>query len=197
MPGAKPDDLHAAYTRSAHRIARVPAQPVQTRTRTDTQEEGTPMTHRVRRLTLIAATVALATIVAACGETRESSSATTVDAAAAPGGTRTVDIAMQDIKFDQTTLTVKAGETVDFRFTNTGKIAHDAFIGDTDAQMEHETEMAQMGDMSHSAEEAAITVQPGASGELAYTFTEPGTYEVGCHQPGHYGAGMKIEVTVG
>lgn len=155
------------------------------------------MTLRVRRLPLIAAAVALATIVAACGESRGSSSATTADAAAVSTGARTVDIAMQDIKFDQTTLTVKAGETVDFRFTNTGKIAHDAFIGDTDAQMEHETEMAQMGDMSHSAEEAAITVQPGASGELAYTFTEPGTYEVGCHQPGHYAAGMKIEVTVG
>lgn len=103
---------------------------------------------------------------------------------------------MQDIKFDQTTLTVTAGETIDFRFTNTGKIAHDAFIGDNDAQMEHETEMAQMGNMSHSADEAAITLQPGAAGELAYTFTEPGTYEVGCHQPGHYGAGMKIKVIV-
>ena len=155
------------------------------------------MTHRVRRLPLIAATVALATLVAACGETRESGSATTVGAAATPSGARTVDVAMQDIKFDQTTLTVTAGETIDFRFTNTGKIAHDAFIGDNDAQMEHETEMAQMGNMSHSADEAAITVQPGAAGELAYTFTEPGTYEVGCHQPGHYGAGMKIEVIVG
>ena len=154
------------------------------------------MTHRVRRLPLIAATVAIATLVAACGNTRESGSATTVDAAATPAGTPTVDVAMQDIKFDQTTLTVTAGETIDFRFTNTGKIAHDAFIGDNDAQMEHEREMSQMGNMSHSADEAAITVQPGAAGELAYTFTEPGTYEVGCHQPGHYGAGMKIEVIV-
>ena len=155
------------------------------------------MTHRVRRLPLIAATVALATLVAACGETRESGSATTVDAAATPAGARTVDVAMQDIKFDQTTLTVKAGETIDFRFTNTGKIAHDAFIGDNDAQMEHESEMAQMGDTwPIPPDEAAITVQPGAAGELSYTFTEPGTYEVGCHQPGHYGAGMKIEVTV-
>ena len=155
------------------------------------------MTHRVRRLPLIAAAVALATLVAACGETRESGSATTVGAAATPSGARTVNVAMQDIKFDQTTLTVTAGETIDFRFTNTGKIAHDAFIGDNDAQMEHEREMSQMGNMSHSADEAAITVQPGAAGELAYTFTEPGTYEVGCHQPGHYGAGMKIEVIVG
>jgi uncharacterized cupredoxin-like copper-binding protein len=63
--------------------------------------------------------------------------------------------------------------------------------------MEHDDEMAHMGDAStHSMGEAAVTVQPGAAGQLSYTFTEPGTYEVGCHQPGHYGAGMKIEVTV-
>ena len=39
-------------------------------------------------------------------------------------------------------------------------------------------------------------VQPGESGDLSYTFTEPGSYQVGCHQPGHYAAGMKIDVTV-
>ena len=39
-------------------------------------------------------------------------------------------------------------------------------------------------------------VQPGELGELSYTFSEPGSYEVGCHQPGHYAAGMKIDVTV-
>ena len=45
-------------------------------------------------------------------------------------------------------------------------------------------------------EEAAIVLQPGESGELSYTFDLPGTYQIGCHQPGHYAAGMKIEVTV-
>ncbi|MEZ5220336.1 MAG: plastocyanin/azurin family copper-binding protein [Ilumatobacteraceae bacterium] len=106
---------------------------------------------------------------------------------------------MEDITYDRTALTVRAGETIEFRFTNTGRITHDAFIGDTDAQMEHETEMAEMdgmGGMSHSGDDAAVTVQPGASGELSYTFDQPGTYEVGCHQPGHYAAGMKIDVTV-
>ncbi len=155
------------------------------------------MTHTVRRLPLIAGIVAMTALVAACGQTRESDSAATVDAGVDPAGARTVDIAMEDIKFDQTTLTVKTGETIDFRFTNTGQIPHDAFIGDAAAQMEHDTEMAEMGEASeHPMEEAAVVVQPGDSGELSYIFTEPGTYEVGCHQPGHYGAGMKIDVTV-
>ena len=151
------------------------------------------MTHLVRRLPLIAGIVALAALVAACGQTREPGSAATVS----PAGARTVDIAMEDIKFDRTTLTVKTGETIDFRFTNTGQIPHDAFIGDAAAQMEHGAEMGEMGDASeHPMEQAAVVVQPGDSGELSYTFTQAGTYEVGCHQPGHYGAGMKIDVTV-
>jgi uncharacterized cupredoxin-like copper-binding protein len=156
------------------------------------------MTHRVHRLPLIATTtVALAVVVVACAETQGSSPATTIDAAATASATRTVEIAMQDIKFDVTTLTVELGETIDFEFTNTGKTVHDAFIGDSDAQMEHGEEMAHMGDMAgHSVDETAVTVQPGASGHLSYTFTERGTYEVGCHQPGHYEAGMKIQVVV-
>lgn len=155
------------------------------------------MTHRVRRLPLIAATVTLAALLAACGHPGASGSAATSHKSSTPAGARTVEVAMEDIKFGQTALTVKAGETIDFRFTNTGKITHDAFIGDSDAQMEHEQEMAHMDDMAgHSMDEGAITVEPGASGQLSYTFTKPGTYEVGCHQPGHYGAGMKIDVTV-
>jgi uncharacterized cupredoxin-like copper-binding protein len=155
------------------------------------------MSHAVRRIPLIAGALALATLVAACGDSRESDTAATVGTGTTPAGQRTVDIAMEDIKFDQTSLTVKRGDTIDFRFTNTGQIPHDAFIGDDAAQMDHEAEMAQMGGAGgQHMEDAAIVVQPGESGRLSYTFAEPGTYEVGCHQPGHYGAGMKIQVTV-
>ena len=150
------------------------------------------MKNRIRRLPLIASLSALTVVVAACGEP---STTTSPDTAAA--GARTVDIAMEDIKFDTTTLTLQTGETIDFRFTNTGKVAHDAFIGDNAAQMDHEAEMSQMtGTDDHATEEGALVLQPGESGELKYTFDEAGSFEVGCHQPGHYAAGMKIDVTV-
>lgn len=43
----------------------------------------------------------------------------------------------------------------------------------------------------------AITVEPGKTGKLTYTFERTGTVEIGCHQPGHYyTAGMKIAVQV-
>jgi uncharacterized cupredoxin-like copper-binding protein len=150
------------------------------------------MKRRVRRLPLIAGLATLTIVVAACGE-----SSTTTSPDTAGTGTRTVDVAMEDIKFETTSLTVQAGETIDFRFTNTGKVAHDAFIGDNAAQMDHEAEMGQMGGTDdHATEEEALVLQPGESGELTYTFDKAGTFEVGCHQPGHYAAGMKIDVTV-
>lgn len=156
------------------------------------------MKRRVRHLPLIAGLVTLTTVVAACGgSTSQTSSTASLDDGASPTSARTVDVAMEDIKFTQTALTVRAGETIDFRFTNTGKVAHDAFVGDNAAQMDHETEMTEGGDASeHPMEEAALVLQPGDSGELSYTFADPGTFEVGCHQPGHYAAGMKIDVTV-
>ena len=150
--------------------------------------------NRIRRLPLLAGLAAVTALVAACGETRQTSTSAGGEVAS-PTGANVISVAMEDIRFDQTTLTVKAGETIDFQFTNVGMVAHDAYIGDNAAQMDHEAEMAEMGG-GHSDEEEALVLQPGESGNLSYTFDEPGTYQVGCHQPGHYAAGMIIDVTV-
>jgi uncharacterized cupredoxin-like copper-binding protein len=42
-----------------------------------------------------------------------------------------------------------------------------------------------------------VTVQPGASQTLVYHFPQPGPLITGCHEPGHYAAGMRADVTVG
>ena len=42
-----------------------------------------------------------------------------------------------------------------------------------------------------------VTVASGETKELTWAFTEPGTVLIGCHQPGHYAAGMKGQITVG
>lgn len=152
-----------------------------------------------RRLALVAVLIAL--VAAACGngDDDDSGAATTM-----PTPDRTVAITMKDIAFEPATLEVRRGETVRFEFTNTGAVAHDAFIGDKAGQDDHEKEMRDsqgddMGGMDTNADEesaGAITVEPGGKGDLTYTFDEPGAVEVGCHQPGHYAAGMKIAVTV-
>jgi uncharacterized cupredoxin-like copper-binding protein len=111
----------------------------------------------------------------------------------------TVQIEMVDVAFKPTSVQVTRGETVKFVFTNNGSGPHDAFIGDTAAQAEHEESMREAGDSGHGGHGAAtdaITVQPGQTGELTHTFKDTGKVEIGCHQPGHYAAGMRIAVTV-
>lgn len=104
---------------------------------------------------------------------------------------------MVDIGFKPAAIEVKRGETVSFVFTNRGRIPHDAFLGDGKEQDEHEQEMRAMKDPNdHAGHEGGITVDPGQTGALRYSFTEPGTLEIGCHQPGHYAAGMKVSIKV-
>ena len=112
--------------------------------------------------------------------------------------TRTIEVTMKDIAFDPAAVTVKAGETVKFVFRNEGKIRHDAFIGDEAAQAEHEKEMREQGSdaMDGHHGDDAITVDPGKTGSLTHTFKAGDALVIGCHEVGHYAAGMKLTVTV-
>ena len=147
----------------------------------------------MKRTPLLLVTVSLAVLAAACGGGDGDNDAAT-DA-------RTVEIAMRDIEFEPTSVDVERGETVRFVFTNEGAVAHDAFVGDDDAQAEHEETMSEDdGGMDHGGGDDddgnAITVEPGDTGELTYTFDTAGSLLIGCHQPGHYDAGMILEVNV-
>lgn len=119
-------------------------------------------------------------------------------------GTRTIEIEMRDIAFSPAQVDVRAGETVRFVFTNEGKLKHDAFIGDETAQTEHEMQMQDQSGMTSMGHDGTstgagegITVDPGDTGELTRTFQEGKQLIIGCHQPGHYDAGMHIAVNVG
>lgn len=156
-----------------------------------------------QRPVLVAAPLGLILVLAACGEDEQ------------PVGTAedplTVEIDMVDIGYEPDAVDVSTGETVRFVFTNEGDVNHDAFIGDEAAQDAHEDEMRaaedgddEMGDMGGDAEdegemggeEDAIVVEPGDTGELTYTFDEPGELLIGCHESGHYAAGMIVTINV-
>jgi uncharacterized cupredoxin-like copper-binding protein len=110
---------------------------------------------------------------------------------------RTVEIVAGDeLRFTPDAVTVAVGETITFRIVNSGQIPHDFTLGDQAAQDEHEQEMADMGGMTMPDEPNAVAVDAGATKELTWRFTEAGSVLIGCHQPGHYAAGMKAEVTV-
>lgn len=159
--------------------------------------------NRFRRATPIVATAAI--LLGACG----GAATTTTSPGVMDGGqggvafgepadpaeaSRTIEIlAGDDLRFDPSALTVTAGETVTFRIVNTGVLPHDFTLGDQAKQDDHEAEMA---GMTTSDDENAIVVAAGETKELTWRFTEAGTVLIGCHQPGHYAAGMKGEITI-
>jgi uncharacterized cupredoxin-like copper-binding protein len=49
--------------------------------------------------------------------------------------------------------------------------------------------------MAH-AEPNMLTLAPGKTGELVWQFTQAGTVDFACLQPGHFDAGMKGAVRV-
>jgi uncharacterized cupredoxin-like copper-binding protein len=145
---------------------------------------------------LLVALAALSLVAVGCGPSMDHGSMGHGAPAGPAGGSapsRTIDVAMADVRFDPAAISVKAGETVRFVFHNTGTLAHEAVIGDDAAQAHHEQQMAGQA-MEHGA--GAVTVPPGATGELTHTFATAGQTLIGCHEPGHYGAGMKLAITV-
>lgn len=97
-----------------------------------------------------------------------------------------------------TTITCGPSAATTFRVTNVGNLPHDFTLGDEAAQDEHEAEMAEMagnGEMVPD-EPNVLSLPPGETHELTWHFTEPGTVLIGCHEIGHYAAGMIATITV-
>lgn len=154
------------------------------------------------------AIMTVALLIAACGgdtaapEEQETSFAFG-EVAAASSADDTIQVEATDpFVFTPDNVDVEVGETVTFEVTNTDAIDHDFVIGDEEAQDEHEEEMREMDDMEGMEGEMehddpnAITISAGETASITWTFTEPGEVLFGCHEPGHYDAGMYGTVTV-
>ena len=145
----------------------------------------------VSRSVSVAACMAALFVVSSCGSDDDSASSPPGDSS-----TRTVEIEMRDIEFSPTTVDVEEGDEVRFVFTNSGAVTHEAYVGDAAAQADHADEMESMGGMDHGGDAEVLTVEPGETGEISYTFAEAGTVQLGCHEPGHFEAGMVLDVDV-
>jgi uncharacterized cupredoxin-like copper-binding protein len=142
----------------------------------------------MRRVLRLAVVIALALVLAACSGSPAASGAPD----------RTVAVTMSDdMRYDPDTFEFLAGETIRFEVTNAGLARHEFFVGDVPAHEEHAAEMRDMAGNPMSHEEPGLMVlEGGASGTLEYTFAEAGELLIGCHEPGHYEAGMVADVTV-
>ncbi len=156
-----------------------------------------------RRRARFAALAAAAVLLAACGGDDEPDIAAhdhdhSHDAPAAgfafgaPGdpddATRTVEVeATAPFRFDPEDLELNTGETVTFVVSNDDDVVHEFVLGDRDYQDAHEEEMSS-GEMHHEGN--AVTIAPGETQELTWTFPVEGEVLYGCHVAGHYDQGM-------
>ena len=147
-----------------------------------------------------------AAALSACGsDGTDTASATTDDPI------RTIEVVMTDNAYSPATLTARPGESIRFVFRNDGTVRHEAVFGTLDDQLEHHDEMADMAghdmdddatddmdghDMDDGAESHAVVVEPGAAIETTHTFDEAGLVVIGCHEPGHWEAGMRLDIDV-
>lgn len=107
-----------------------------------------------------------------------------------------IEVTLTDaFRIEPAEVTVPAGVPVTFVVTNSGALEHEFYLGDEEAQAEHEQEMQAMGGMVHDEPEG-IAVEPGDTKELTYTFASAGDTLAGCHVAGHYLAGMKATIKV-
>lgn len=110
--------------------------------------------------------------------------------------TRTVAVAMNDtMRYSQSQIRVKQGDTVTFVVTNKGKLLHELVLGTEDELKQHAELMRKYPDMEHD-EPYMAHVKPGATERITWKFSKPGTFYYGCLVAGHFEAGMKGTVVV-
>jgi uncharacterized cupredoxin-like copper-binding protein len=157
------------------------------------------------RLRHLALAPALILVVTACSGTGSTASPTGVAASPSPAASagaasasaaaQRIEVKLTDaLKMDPAEMSVKAGQPVTFVVTNAGAIDHEFYLGDEAMQADQE-KMMQAGQMAHDTAEG-ISLMPGETKELTYTFDTAGQTIAGCHVTGHYAAGMKATITI-
>jgi uncharacterized cupredoxin-like copper-binding protein len=120
----------------------------------------------------------------------------------------TVRVEMNDrFRYRPAAIRVRAGRRLTFAVTNTGKLPHEFILGDRATQLDHERQMQAGAGGGHAhdhgpgapttpAASGALTVPPGQTKHLTWTFDKPGIVLYGCHVVGHWAAGMKGTIVV-
>lgn len=113
---------------------------------------------------------------------------------------RTIEITMVEpetggMAFEPGELSIALGETVRFVVTNAGFLDHEIVFDTEEANAEHGAVMQANPDMQHD-DPNAISLAPGESGELIWTFSQAGTFQFACLIGGHMEAGMHGPVSV-
>ena len=109
---------------------------------------------------------------------------------------RTIALSMDDgMRYSQSEIRIKQGETVTFVISNKGKLLHELVIGTEEELRKHAELMRKHPEMEHG-EPYMAHVKPGATERMTWRFNRSGTFRYGCMVTGHFEAGMKGTIVV-
>lgn len=112
---------------------------------------------------------------------------------------RIISVSMQDTMrfiFEPDLGELKDGETIEFTVRNDGQVQHEFSIGNSEDQVKHAIMMKKMPDMKHN-DPNTVSLAPGESAKLSWTFMGKDTVVFACNIPGHFEAGMKHVQAIG
>jgi uncharacterized cupredoxin-like copper-binding protein len=100
----------------------------------------------------------------------------------------TVAVTETEMQITASQTSFKVGQPYTFEVRNAGMIEHELVIekrGDVDRPLEQAGQEAEAPD-----------IEPGQTKTLTWTFDAPGNYQLACHLPGHFEAGMVLAIEV-
>ena len=99
------------------------------------------------------------------------------------------------MRYEPSSITVKAGETIRFVHRNIGKVMHEMVIGTRKDLEEHAQLMRKQPGMEHD-EPYMTHVAAGKRAQMVWQFNRVGDFEFACLIPGHFEAGMRGTIKV-
>lgn len=108
---------------------------------------------------------------------------------------RTVTLTVSDdMRYSESSLSFDQGETVKFVLTNTGSQPHEFVLADKPTQAR--IEKARPDPLTTKSPPFSVLLAPGETRTVVWWFDRYGVFELACHQPGHYKAGMVTDISV-
>jgi uncharacterized cupredoxin-like copper-binding protein len=109
-----------------------------------------------------------------------------------PTETPTIAVTLADFSVTPDGTALLAGKPYLFQVTNTGAVTHEFVLEQAGAV---DDPLAKVADGA-KAEAEAEDIAPGETKTVLWTFPTPGAYQMACHVPGHFEAGMTMGFTV-
>lgn len=98
-----------------------------------------------------------------------------------------VQVTLSEFKVELSKTNLPAGTVVNYVITNTGKVTHELVLekaGAVDTPLE-------LNGKGQEAED----IEPGTTRTVEWTIPDAGNFQLACHVPGHFEAGMKALFT--